>query len=236
MSTARSSEVGLSDVADDRVRGFSLGMRQRLGLAAALLTGPGCSSSTSRPTASTRPAAATSTGCSTRLAADGHRGRAVQPPDGRPGRAVLRGHHPRRAAGSSSPARWRSSRPRAGSSTTGSAPPTRAARRGSRARRRGSAWCRRTTAVAGPTRTLWSSAVRSQALDELVVRLVGAGVAIRELAPVVSPLEAAFLALTDDGDDPTDDAGPPVTALALRGAATTPGPAAAAATASSCSS
>ena len=32
--------VGLSDVADDRVRGFSLGMRQRLGLAAALLTTP----------------------------------------------------------------------------------------------------------------------------------------------------------------------------------------------------
>src|SRR5215467_4774721 len=34
------SEVGLTDVADDRVRGFSLGMRQRLGLAAALLTDP----------------------------------------------------------------------------------------------------------------------------------------------------------------------------------------------------
>src|SRR3954466_4581170 len=33
-------QVGLSDVADDRVRGFSLGMRQRLGLAAALLTRP----------------------------------------------------------------------------------------------------------------------------------------------------------------------------------------------------
>jgi ABC-2 type transport system ATP-binding protein len=33
-------EVGLTDVADDRTRGFSLGMRQRLGLAAALLTRP----------------------------------------------------------------------------------------------------------------------------------------------------------------------------------------------------
>src|SRR3954471_17144116 len=33
-------EVGLTDVADDRTRGFSLGMRQRLGLAAALLPRP----------------------------------------------------------------------------------------------------------------------------------------------------------------------------------------------------
>jgi ABC-2 type transport system ATP-binding protein len=33
-------QVGLTDVADDRVRGFSLGMRQRLGLAAALPTRP----------------------------------------------------------------------------------------------------------------------------------------------------------------------------------------------------
>jgi ABC-2 type transport system ATP-binding protein len=33
-------QVGLTDVADDRVRGFSLGMRQRLGLAACLLTRP----------------------------------------------------------------------------------------------------------------------------------------------------------------------------------------------------
>src|SRR5690348_10084515 len=33
-------EVGLTEVAGDRVRGFSLGMRQRLGLAAALLARP----------------------------------------------------------------------------------------------------------------------------------------------------------------------------------------------------
>jgi ABC-2 type transport system ATP-binding protein len=35
------------------------------------------------------------------------------------------------------------------------------------------------------------------ALDELVKRLVHADIAVRELAPVVSPLEAAFLALTE---------------------------------------
>jgi ABC-2 type transport system ATP-binding protein len=34
------------------------------------------------------------------------------------------------------------------------------------------------------------------ALDDLVARLVDAGVGVRELAPVVSPLEAAFLTLT----------------------------------------
>jgi ABC-2 type transport system ATP-binding protein len=35
------------------------------------------------------------------------------------------------------------------------------------------------------------------ALDELVVRLVQARIAVRELTPVMSPLEAAFLALTE---------------------------------------
>jgi len=35
------------------------------------------------------------------------------------------------------------------------------------------------------------------ALDELVAGLARGGIALRELAPVVSPLEAAFLALTE---------------------------------------
>jgi ABC-2 type transport system ATP-binding protein len=39
------------------------------------------------------------------------------------------------------------------------------------------------------------------ALDELVVRLVYAGIAVRELALVISPLEAAFLALTETQED-----------------------------------
>ena len=37
------------------------------------------------------------------------------------------------------------------------------------------------------------------AVDDLVVRLVGAGVGVRELAPLVAPLEAALLALTRAG-------------------------------------
>jgi ABC-2 type transport system ATP-binding protein len=34
-------------------------------------------------------------------------------------------------------------------------------------------------------------------LDDLVAHLVHAGIAVRGLAPVIPPLEAAFLALTD---------------------------------------
>jgi ABC-2 type transport system ATP-binding protein len=43
------------------------------------------------------------------------------------------------------------------------------------------------------------------ALDDLVARLVGAGVAVRELAPVVAPLEAAFLALTAAANVPSEE-------------------------------
>jgi ABC-2 type transport system ATP-binding protein len=43
------------------------------------------------------------------------------------------------------------------------------------------------------------------ALDDMVERLVGDGVGVRELAPVVAPLEAAFLALTAAGNMPSED-------------------------------
>jgi ABC-type multidrug transport system ATPase subunit len=46
--------VGLADRAKDRVSSYSKGMRQRLMVARALVNGPTCSSSTSRPTASTQ--------------------------------------------------------------------------------------------------------------------------------------------------------------------------------------
>ena len=42
------------------------------------------------------------------------------------------------------------------------------------------------------------------ALDDLVARLVGADVGVRELAPVVAPLEAAFLALTTGAVQPSE--------------------------------
>jgi ABC-2 type transport system ATP-binding protein len=43
------------------------------------------------------------------------------------------------------------------------------------------------------------------ALDDLVARLADAGVALRELAPVVAPLEAAFLTLTAGAAEPRED-------------------------------
>ena len=66
--------VALEDAANRRAGGYSLGMRQRLGLAAALLGDPRCSSSTSRPTASTRRASA---GCATSCARSRSEGRTV---------------------------------------------------------------------------------------------------------------------------------------------------------------
>ncbi|MFC4786214.1 ABC transporter ATP-binding protein [Nocardioides sp. MAHUQ-72] len=43
------------------------------------------------------------------------------------------------------------------------------------------------------------------AVDDLVVRLVGAGIAVRELGPVVPSLEAAFLALTGPDESAAED-------------------------------
>ena len=75
-------QVGLSDVADDRVRGFSLGMRQRLGLAVALLTKPRLlvldEPANGLDPAGTRHVHRVLTG----LAARRHLDRHIQPPDG----------------------------------------------------------------------------------------------------------------------------------------------------------
>jgi ABC-type uncharacterized transport system ATPase subunit len=56
-------QVNLWDARRKRLGGYSGGMRQRFGVAVALLATPRCSSSTSRPPASTRPSACASSTC-----------------------------------------------------------------------------------------------------------------------------------------------------------------------------
>ena len=182
------AELGLTDVADDKVHGFSLGMRQRLGLAAALLTRPRLlvldePSNGLDPTGKRHVHRVL-----TRLAAEGtgvvlssHRMDDVEALCSEvtilaAGRVVFSGPLSELVAGQ----RELDYR------LVTSDPPA--------ARRLAAA----TTGIhlAAETGTL---AFRAQVpdLDALVVRLVGAGIAVRELTPVVSPLEAAFLALTE---------------------------------------
>jgi ABC-2 type transport system ATP-binding protein len=184
-------EVGLADVADDRVRGFSLGMRQRLGLAAALLTEPRLLV-LDEPANGLDPAGKKHVhGVLGRLAA---RGAAVVLSSHRmddlealcaevtilaTGRVVFTGPLAKLSAENGELAyRLRTSDP--------------AAARRVIADTRG-------IKLAGAPRDAEEVVVRAlvPALDELVLRLGRDGVAVRELAPVVSPLEAAFLALTE---------------------------------------
>jgi ABC-2 type transport system ATP-binding protein len=187
-------EVGLTDVADDKTRGFSLGMRQRLGLAAALLTRPRLLV-LDEPSNGLDPSGKRQVhGVLTRLAADGtgvvlssHRMDDLEALCSEvtilaTGRVVFSGPLGKLAAES----RELDYRLRTSDAET--------------ARR-----------LAGDTtgiRTVDDSGVRQDAdvivvrglvpaLDELVAKVVRADVAVRELAPVVSPLEAAFLALTE---------------------------------------
>jgi len=185
-------EVGLTDVADDRTHGFSLGMRQRLGLAAALLNRPRLLV-LDEPSNGLDPAGKRAVHrVLTRLASDGvgvvlssHRMDDVEALCSEvtilaAGRVAFSGPLSKLAA-ENSELDYR---------VVTSDPP--AARR---------------TALAVEGIVVLNDGevlvVRAPvaALDELVVRLVRDGIAIRELAPVVSPLEAAFLALTDGEAD-----------------------------------
>jgi ABC-2 type transport system ATP-binding protein len=187
-------QVGLTDVADDRARGFSLGMRQRLGLAAALLTKPRLLV-LDEPSNGLDPAGKKHVhGVLTRLAASGtsvvlssHRmddleALCCEVTIIATGRVVFSGPLSKLAAEKGElDYRLLTSDPQ-------SARQLAVDTAGIRVVDDAGAWHEAEVLV-----------VRAlvPALDELVVQLVHAGIALRELAPVVSPLEAAFLALTE---------------------------------------
>ncbi len=199
-------EVGLGDVADDRVRGFSLGMRQRLGLASALLARPRLLV-LDEPTNGLDPAARQHVHhVITSLAASGT---AVVLTSHRmddlaelcseltvlaSGRVVFAGPLEKLAAESGDlDHRLRTTDDTAARRVAGETRGIRLLGADDRAPRPG-----------GEVLEVRGSV---HAIEDLVVGLVRAGVGVRELGPVVPPLDAAFLALTVDetgGEDETE--------------------------------
>ncbi|MET8954456.1 ABC transporter ATP-binding protein [Streptomyces sp. NPDC004393] len=187
-------EVGLTDVADDRTRGFSLGMRQRLGLAAALLTRPRLLV-LDEPSNGLDPAGKRHVhGVLTRLAADGTS-------------VVLSSHRMDDLEALCSEVTILAT-----GRVVFSGPLTKLAAENReldyRVRTSDVQAARRLAADTAGIRVVEDAGYRHDtevlvvralvpALDELVAGLVQSGIAVRELAPVVSPLEAAFLALTE---------------------------------------
>jgi ABC-2 type transport system ATP-binding protein len=191
------AEVGLSDVADDRVRGFSLGMRQRLGLASAMLTRPQLLV-LDEPANGLDPAGRRHVNRVIARLAD--EGTAVVLSSHRmddlaelcsdvsillAGRVVFSGPVEKLAAETGDlDYRLRTTDLAATRDLAAQAPGLRVPPQDDRHPRPDTD----VLVVRGPV----------AAVDELVVRLVRAGVGIRELGPVIAPLEAAFLALTQD--------------------------------------
>jgi ABC-2 type transport system ATP-binding protein len=197
-------QVGLTDVASDRVRGFSLGMRQRLGLAAALLTRPRLLV-LDEPANGLDPAGTRHVHrVLTALAADGtsvvlssHRMDDLAALCNEvtllaTGRVVFTGPVGKLAAETDElDYRLRTSDPPAARRVAAETPELRLLPDDDLLQRRDAEalLVRATVPV----------------MDDLVARLVGAEVAVRELAPVVAPLEAAYLALTAAANAPSEE-------------------------------
>jgi ABC-2 type transport system ATP-binding protein len=196
--------VGLTDVADDRVRGFSLGMRQRLGLAAALLTRPRLlvldEPANGLDPAGTRRVHSVLTGLAahgTSVVFSSHRMDDLAALCSEvtllaTGRVVFSGPIGKLAADTDElDYRLRTSDRAAARRVAAEVPDLRVLPADDLLQRHDA----EALVVRGSV----------PALDELVAGLVAAGVCVRELAPVVAPLEAAFLALTAAANVPSED-------------------------------
>jgi ABC-2 type transport system ATP-binding protein len=199
-------EVGLTDVADDRVRGFSLGMRQRLGLAAALLTKPRLlvldEPANGLDPVGTRHVHRVLTGLAahgTSVVLSSHRMDDLAALCNEvtllsTGRVIFSGPVSKLAADTDElDYRLRTSDLAAARRIATQTPDLRVLADDDVLRRHDA------------DALLVRAAM--PALDDLVARLVSAGVGVRELAPVVAPLEAAFLALTAAANMPSEDEG-----------------------------
>ena len=187
-------QVGLADVADDKVRGFSLGMRQRLGLAAALLTKPRLLV-LDEPANGLDPAGKRHVHRTlTRLAAGG-------------ATVILSSHRMDDLAELCSEVtiittgRVAFSGPLDKLAGENRELDYRLLTSDNDAARRVAAETSGITVVDDaegvPNREVLVVRALVSDLDELVPRLVRADIAVRELTPMISPLESAFLALTE---------------------------------------